>query len=84
MELQLVRFAASAGRVNPLIAAIKWKFQMRSSGRFGGTSVRAARRIPGSAVVSRVQQAPKIAPTHSCVPGFAIISAMMTPPSSGD
>jgi hypothetical protein len=34
--------------------------------------------------VSRPQQAAKIDLAHDCVPGIAIISAMMIPPSSGD
>jgi hypothetical protein len=34
--------------------------------------------------VSGLQQAAKIALAHNCVPGIAIISAMMIPPSSGD
>jgi hypothetical protein len=34
--------------------------------------------------VSRPQQAAKIDSAHDCVPGIAIISAMMIPPSSGD
>jgi hypothetical protein len=34
--------------------------------------------------VSRLQQAAKIALAHDCLPGIAIISAMMITPSSGD
>ena len=46
--------------------------------------MRGACRIPGSADVSRLQRAANIALAQNCVPGIAIISAMMTPPSSGD
>jgi hypothetical protein len=37
-----------------------------------------------SGVVSSLQQAAKIVLAHDCVPGIAIISAMIVSPSSGD
>jgi hypothetical protein len=47
--------------------------------RSGSARVRGAVsvRIPRSGVVSRLQQAAKIALAHNCVPGIAVISAMM-------
>jgi hypothetical protein len=69
-------------------AAIKKKLPTRNGGEIthsgSGVSVRGARRIPRSGVVSRLRQAAKIALAHSCAPGIAIISAKMIPPSSGD